>query len=152
MGEIQCQEIMTREVVCAEYGDDVEQLWKMMWQHKIRSIPIIDSRRMVIGIVTIADFLNQVKEETGRPLAVRLKSFIKPVAGMSTHKPEFAGHIMTTPVISIREDQHILDLFPVFYQQGVHHLPVVDANDRLVGMLTPKNLLAALHADMPAAS
>ncbi len=152
MGELLCQEIMTRDVVCAEYGDEVEQLWKMMWQHKIRSIPIIDRRRMVIGIVTIADFLNQVKEETGRPLAVRLKSFIKPVAGMSTHKPEFAGHIMTTPVITIREDQHILDLFPVFYQQGVHHLPVVDANDRLVGMLTPKNLLAALHADMLAAS
>lgn len=148
MGEILCGEIMTRQVVSAEYGDKVEDLWKMMWRHKIRSIPIVDSRQHVIGIVTIADFLNQVAKENGRPLAKRLWAFLKTSPGSTTDKPEYAGHVMSTPAITIREDQHILDLFPVFYEKGMHHLPVVDANERLVGMLTPKNLLAALHADM----
>ncbi|HID45520.1 MAG TPA: CBS domain-containing protein [Chromatiaceae bacterium] len=143
MGEILCGEIMTRDVVSAEYDDKVEDIWKRMWQHKIRSVPIIDARRHVIGIVTIADFLNQVKAEDERPLAKRLRAFIRPSSGSTTDKPEFAGHIMTTPVITIREDQHILDLFPVFYEKGVHHLPVVDSEDRLVGMLTPKNLMPA---------
>lgn len=54
--------------------------------------------------------------------------------------------------IIVWEDQHILDLFPVFYQKGVHHLAVVDFKGQLVGMLTANNLLAALHADMLAAS
>lgn len=148
MGEILCGEIMTREVISAEYGDKVEDIWKLMWRHKIRSVPIIDSRRHVIGIVTIADFLNQVKSEDGRPLTKRLRAFIEPSSGNTTDKPEYAGHVMTTPVITVREDQHILDLFPIFYEKGVHHLPVVDSEDRLTGMLTPKNLLAALHADM----
>jgi CBS domain-containing membrane protein len=148
MGEILCGEIMTREVVSAAYGDKVEDIWKLMWRHKIRSVPIIDSRRHVIGIVTIADFLNQVKSEDGRPLTKRLRAFIEPSSGNTTDKPEYAGHVMTTPVITVREDQHILDLFPIFYEKGVHHLPVVDNEDRLTGMLTPKNLLAALHADM----
>jgi CBS domain-containing membrane protein len=106
----------------------------------------------VLGIVTIADFLNQVKAENGNPLVKRLQHFLKSSPGTTTDKPEYAGHVMTTPVITIREDQHILELFPVFYEQGVHHLPVVDAESRLVGMLTPKNLLAALHADMLSAS
>lgn len=148
MGEILCGEIMTGEVVSAEYGDKVEDIWKLMWRHKIRSVPIIDSRHHVIGIVTIADFLNQVKTEDGRPLAKRLRAFIQPSPGNTTDKPEYAGHIMTTPVITVREDQHILDLFPIFYEKGVHHLPVVGSKDRLTGMLTPKNLLSALHADM----
>lgn len=148
MGEILCKEIMTRDVICAEYGDEVEQIWKMMCKHKIHSIPVIDSRRVLIGIVTIADFLNQVREETGFPLATRLKAFIKRNPGLSTDKPEYAGHIMTAPVVTIGEDQHILDLFPVFYQKGIHHLPVTDYKGQLVGMLTPKNLLAALHTDM----
>jgi len=148
MGEILCGEIMTRQVVSAEYGDKVEDLWKLMWKHKIRSIPVIDTKHHVLGIVTIADFLNQVKAEDGNPLAKRLQNFLKPSPGISTDKPEYAGHVMSSPVITIREDQHILELFPVFYEKGVHHLPVVDADDCLVGMLTPKNLLAALHADM----
>ncbi len=148
MGEILCGEIMTPKVVSAEYGDKVEDLWKLMWQHKIRSIPVVDHRRQVIGIVTIADFLNQVKEEDGRPLARRLRSFLKPSAGLHADKPEYAGHVMTSPVVTVREDQHILDLFPVFYEKGIHHLPVVNEAGELVGMLTPKNLLAALHADM----
>ena len=148
MGEILCGEIMTPEVVSAVYDDKVEDLWKLMWRHKIRGIPVVDHRRQVIGIVTIADFLNQVKKEDGRPLAQRLKSFLKPSSGLHTDKPEYAGHVMTTPAVTIREDQHILDLFPVFYEKGIHHLPVVNEAGELVGMLTPKNLLAALHADM----
>ncbi len=148
MGEILCGEIMTRKVVSAEYGDKVEDLWKLMGEHQIRSIPVLDHRRQVIGIVTIADFLNQVKGENGRPLAQRLRAFLKPAAGLKTDKPEYAGHVMTTPVVTVRDDQHILDLFPIFYEKGIHHLPVVNEKGELVGMLTPKNLLAALHADM----
>ncbi len=148
MGELLCGDIMTREVISAGYGDKVEDLWKLMGQHKIHGIPVVDSRCHVIGIVTIADFLNQVKIEDGRPLAARLRAFLKPSSGNSTDKPEYAGHVMTAPVVTIREDQHILDLFPVFSEKGVRHLPVVDASSCLVGMLTPANLLAALQAEM----
>ncbi|WP_456415911.1 HPP family protein [Thiolapillus sp.] len=148
MGELLCGDIMTREVICAEYGDKVEDLWKWMGQHKIHAIPVVDSRRHVIGIVTIADFLNQVKAEDGRPLVVRLRAFLKPSSGTSTDKPEYAGHIMTAPVVTIQENQHVLDLFLVFSEKGVRHLPVVDANGRLAGMVTPGDLLAALHGEM----
>lgn len=148
MGEILCREIMTHHVISADYSTEVEALWELMWKHRIRGIPIVDHLQQVIGIVTIADFLNQAKTEGDNPLAERLITFIKRTPGISTDKPEFAGHIMTTPVVSIRDDQHILDLFPIFYAKGVHHLPVVDSENRLVGMLTPKNLLAALHSDI----
>ncbi len=55
---------------------------------------------------------------------------------------------MQRAVIAVQSDQHILDLFPVFYEKGVHHLPVVDADNHLLGMVTPKNLLLALHTDL----
>jgi len=148
MGEILCREIMTREVITAEYGDEVETLWRLMGQHRIRGIPIIQPNRRVIGMVTIADFLNQVKAPSEEPLKVRLLRFLRRSSGVSSDKPEYAGHIMSSPAILIHDDQHILDLFPIFYEQGVHHLPVVDDQERLCGIITPKNLLAALHADL----
>ncbi len=149
MGEILCGEIMTREVIRAGYDTDVETVWRLMGEHRIRSLPVVDAQERVIGIVTIADFLNQVKVPTdGTPLRQRLEAFLRRTEGHSTEKPEYAGHVMSSPAVTIREDQHILELFPVFYRQGIHHLPVVDDAGRLRGIITPKNLLAALHADV----
>ncbi|HGG60304.1 MAG TPA: CBS domain-containing protein, partial [Gammaproteobacteria bacterium] len=41
---------------------------------------------------------------------------------------------------------------PIFYEKGIHHLPVVNDDGQLVGMVTPKNLLIALHADIERAA
>ncbi len=148
MGEIYVKDIMTSDVISAEYGDTLESIWMLMAKYKIRSIPIVDKRNRLEGILTIADFLNQVKAPTKEPLKERLEKFIKITEGMATDKPEYAGHLMQTNVITISPEQHILDLFPIFYQKGIHHLPVVTKDKQLVGIITPKNLLLALHADL----
>jgi CBS domain-containing membrane protein len=148
MGEVLIGDIMTKKVVKAEYGDEVEKLWMLMEKHKIHSIPIVSQTNKIVGIVTISDFLNQVKTPTKEGLKQRLEHFLKRSHGMETDKPEYAGHLMEHAVITVQPDQHILDLFPIFYEKGIHHLPVVDANNYLLGMVTPKNLLLALHADL----
>lgn len=148
MGEILCQDIMTKQVVTVQYGDDVEYVWDLLAAHKIRCVPVVDKTDKVIGIVTIADFLNEVKKAENKPLLERVAHFIKKTPGMTTDKPEFAGHLMTSPAITVKQDQHILDLFSVFYQNEIHHLPVVDQQNKLVGMITPKDVLIALHADI----
>jgi len=42
----------------------------------------------------------------------------------------------------------VLDLVPLFYQKRVHHIPVIDRSRRLVGIVTSKHLVYALHADL----
>ena len=148
MGEVLIGDIMVSNVIKAEYGDEVEDIWMLMAKHKIHSIPIVDRTNKIEGIVTIADFLNQVKAPTEDPLKERLERFLKRSAGVKTDKPEYAGHLMQRAVITVQPEQHILDLFPIFYEKGIHHLPVVDGDNHLLGMVTPKNLLLALHADL----
>ncbi|MCK5918172.1 MAG: HPP family protein [Cocleimonas sp.] len=148
MGEIYVNDIMQSDVITAEYGDTLENIWMLMAKHKIRSIPIIDKLNRIQGIITIADFLNQVKAPTADPLKERLEYFLQKTERISTDKPEYAGHLMQTNLVTIHPDQHILDLFPIFYTSGIHHLPVVDHDKQLVGIITPKNLMLALHADL----
>ena len=40
--------------------------------------------------------------------------------------------------------QTITDLLPMFSDEGFHHLPVVDERQRVVGMVTQTDLIAAL--------
>ena len=148
MGEVLIKDIMTKDVVKAEYGEDIEAIWMLMAKHKIRSIPIVDKLNRIEGIITIADLLNQVKTPTDEPLKNRLETFIKRTDSVETDKPEYAGHVMQKEVVTVHPEQHILDLFPIFYEKGIHHLPVVDHENHLIGITTPKNLLIALHADL----
>ncbi|TNG02861.1 MAG: HPP family protein [Gammaproteobacteria bacterium] len=148
MGEILCRDVMTKEVISIDYDTDVEQVWALIQKHKVRGVPVVDRQKKVIGFVSITNLLNQVKIDNKEKLKDRLGKFIKRTPETTTDKPEYAGHLMTKQVITVRDDQHILELFPHFHAHDIHHLPVIDSEEKLCGIITPKNLLAALHADV----
>jgi CBS domain-containing membrane protein len=41
---------------------------------------------------------------------------------------------------------HIVELVPLLSERGLHHIPIVDAERRLIGMVTQSDLIAALYA------
>jgi CBS domain-containing membrane protein len=146
MGEISCADIMSRDLVTAEYGTDLEEAWALLRFHKIKAIPVIDKAKRVIGIITLVDFLKRANLKTYDTFQDKLIKFIKRTPGMSSDKPEVVGQIMAHPVYSAKETMHIVELVPLLSERGLHHIPVVDAERRLVGMVTQSDLIAALYA------
>ncbi len=57
-----------------------------------------------------------------------------------------ACDIMTSPVISIREDTTVRDLISLLQEKQISGVPVIDAEDRLAGVISITDLLA-LSAD-----
>ena len=53
-------------------------------------------------------------------------------------------------VRAARPEQSIAELVKGFSDGGLHHMPVVTADDRLVGMVTQSDLVAALFMRSPA--
>ena len=146
MGEIRCADIMSRDLVTAEFGTELEDVWAQLRFHKIKAIPIVDRARRVIGIVTLVDFLKRANLKTYETLQDNLVKFIKRTPGVSSDKPEVVGQIMASPVFTAGEDTHIVELVPRLSEEGLHHIPIVDTERRLVGMVTQSDLIAALYA------
>lgn len=146
MGEITCAEIMSRDMVTVEYGTELEEAWALLQLHNIKAIPVIDKSRRVIGIITLMDFLRRANLKTYETFQDKLIAFIKRTPGLSSAKPEVAGQIMASPVYSAKETMHIVELVPLLSERGLHHLPIVDAERRLTGMVTQSDLIAALYA------
>ena len=48
--------------------------------------------------------------------------------------------IMTTPVISVKEDDHFSKVEQKLRENEIRHLPVVDKDKKLVGLITERNL------------
>ena len=53
---------------------------------------------------------------------------------------------MSSPVQTAQAEQHVMDLVPLFSHGGHHHIPIVDAQERLVGIITQTDLVRALAA------
>jgi CBS domain-containing membrane protein len=147
MGEISCGDIMSRDIASVEFGTELEEAWALLRFHKVGAIPVLDAARRVIGVIALVDFLKRANLKTYETFEDKLIKFIRRTPGVTSEKPEVVGQIMATPVFTAREDMHIVELMPLLSDHGLHYVPIVNAERRLVGMVTQSDLIAALYAN-----
>lgn len=145
-GEIICADIMSKDVVSVVFGTLLEDAWLLMREHQIKALPVIDRARRVVGIITQANFMQHANLEVYEGFDAKLKNFIRRSHTLSSQKPEVVGQIMTSPAVTAYANMHIIELIPLMSQTKVHHhIPVVDDERRLVGMVTQSDLVSALY-------
>jgi CBS domain-containing membrane protein len=140
-----CGDVMARDVVTVQYGTDLEEAWQQLRAHKIKALPVVDSFGRLVGILTVADYLRQMDDTSAAGLAMRLQGLLRRTPGMTSEKAEVVGQIMTTSVYAARTDTPISELVRSLSDRGMHHIPVLDASARVVGMVTQSDLIAALY-------
>ena len=143
--EITCADIMSRDLVTVEFGTELEEAWSLLRRHKIKALPVIDRARRVIGIVTIVDFMKNANLDVYEGFDAKLRQFIRRTFSTHSDKAEVVGQIMTRAVRTVRTDMHIVELVPLLSDVGFHHVPVIDHERRLAGMITQSDLIAALY-------
>ncbi|MGH8809776.1 MAG: HPP family protein, partial [Noviherbaspirillum sp.] len=144
-GEVTCGDIMSRDVVKVEFGTQLQDAWRLLREHRIKALPVVNRFNRVIGIVTQYDFLKHSDLDAIDGFSEKLRNFLRRTPHTHAEKPEVAGQIMTKHVRTASVDQPIASVVPLFSDTGLHHLPIVDANERLVGILTQSDLVAALY-------
>lgn len=136
MGEITAAHVMSRDLRWHTPDTFIEQAWQTLQAHRLRSLPVVegDDHRLV-GIVTQVDLLKHFHPQPGR-LSFGQLSFLR---GTKLRA------IMTSPVVSVTADTHMVELVYLLSDRGLHCLPVIDAQQRLIGMITQTDLIAALY-------
>lgn len=141
-GSLVCRDIMTPEPVTADFRAPLAEAWGLMQRLQIKALPVVDLNRQVTGILTQGDVLRHAGHE------IRVSELKAPAGGPVAAVP-FAegvtvGDAMTRQVRVASAASPALDLLPLFSSQGHHHLPVIDEDKRLVGILTQTDLVRAL--------
>ncbi|KRB27860.1 HPP family protein [Acidovorax sp. Root70] len=140
LGELRCADIMSSPPHAVEMGVSLKEAWALMRLQQIKALPVVDTQRQVIGIVTVADFMRLANLDTHEGLGQRLRTLVMGRGG----QPQAVGEIMSHPVQVARATQHAMDLVPLFSQGGHHHIPIVDDVDHLVGIITQTDLVRTL--------
>ena len=145
LGAMRCSDVMSRNPVSVEFGTALQDAWALMRERRIKALPVVDRARRICGIVTTADFMRLADPGRHEGLANRLKHMLLPSGATHSEKPEVVGQIMTRSVRVASEDRLLADLVPVFSEDGHHHIPIIDAEQRLAGMITQTDLVRSLY-------
>jgi CBS domain-containing membrane protein len=144
MVEIRCEDIMSRDVARAEFGTPLQEAWAQLRTRGFKVLPVVDRASRIVGVVTLADFLRGAELDLYTGWPERLRSMIRATTTSHSDKPEVVGQIMTRKVRVASADRPIAELLPLFASTGHHHTPIIDAERRLVGIVTQSDLVAAL--------
>ena len=144
-GDTRCADIMSRDVISVEFATELAEAWRLMLQRRVQALPVLSRSRHVIGIVTRSDFLHHVDLPEFERFGARLRAFLRRTPGMTSDKHEVVGQIMTSRVRTATDDTPITALVRLMSDEGLHHVPIVDAHRQLVGMVTQADLIAALY-------
>jgi CBS domain-containing protein len=118
--------VMTREAATAAPDDSVEEAARRMADDHIGSLPVVDGGRLV-GIVTSYDVMRSLAEAPPRnPSALS-------VADVMCRAPRSVG-----------VESKLADAVAEMVHRDVRHLPVVDGSHRVVGILSDRDVRAAI--------
>ncbi|MER5208917.1 CBS domain-containing protein [Streptomyces sp. NPDC002825] len=107
--------LMTSNVISAVPATSFREIAKLLAEHDIGGVPVVDEDDHVIGVVSESDLL--------------------------AHHKLTARDLMTSPAITVHAEETVADAGRLMVRRGVERLPVVDVEERLVGIVTRRDLL-----------
>ena len=145
-------DIMDREPASVSVDDDVETAIRLMRDRELPGLPVIDTDRRVVGIVTDSDLIiRDEKADLHLPPFLNLMGgviFLEPVKHFEDRlRKAFAtkvSDLMTADPITVSPDDPAERAAKLIASEHHNRLPVVDADGHLVGVVTRVDVLAAL--------
>lgn len=145
------EEIMTREVITVTADTTVEEIARLLTEHRIGGLPVVDDKNQVLGIVTESDLF---LKEKGMPFsAVKAPTLFKRWVDPDqlTEIYEGARHhtaadVMTTQAVSVEADDTIGHAAWLMAQHNINRVPVL-RNGVLAGIVTRADIIRLLARD-----
>jgi len=148
-------EIMDADVPSVSPDADARAAIELLAKTEVGAIPVIDSDRQVVGIVSESDLiLSDEEADLHLPHYLNIMGGIVFVGSMKGFEEKlnkaFATNVrdlMTADPVVVSSDDDAEAVAKTIADKHHNHLPVVDGEGRFAGMVTRADALAALVAE-----
>lgn len=122
---LKVEDLMTTPPITTTRETIIEQAAEIMYENNIGSLVVVDSAGKIEGIVTERDMLYAVaKQKIGKQLPVYM--------------------IMTENPITAKLGTPITEAIKTMRDANIRHLPIVDRENKPVGMLSLRDIIDAV--------
>lgn len=125
-----CREVMTADPACCQTTDSIVRVAQVMKTKDVGAVPVLElpSQRLV-GMVTDRDIV------------------VKGLAGGRSIENATVKEVMTTDVVTCREDDDVSKAVSRMCERKVRRLPVVDGNGQVRGIIAQADIATRMHQD-----
>jgi predicted transcriptional regulator len=120
-------ELMTRSVVTLSPDETLEQAAATLASLNVSGAPVCDGEQRLVGVFSKSDVVSRLID--GR---------VDPSAKVGEH--------MSTAPVTLRPEDDVRKATDLMAERSIHRLVIVDAEGHVVGILSPLDILKAIHA------
>ncbi|HWU90287.1 MAG TPA: CBS domain-containing protein [Kofleriaceae bacterium] len=125
--QVPVTQIMTRQITCARRDLTTAQLVDLVVHNRIGCVPVVEDPGRPIGMITKLDLVEQMlAADRGEADAPSARSLL----------PGTAGELMMPLAITLGEHASVAHAAALMAAEEIHHVPIVDANGRMIGIVS----------------
>ena len=143
---MKAQNVMTRHVISIGPDATVLQAARLMLQHHISGLPVVDKDGNLVGVLSEGDFLRRRETKTERHRSRWLEFLIGPGPMAEEYSHSHGGkvsEVMTTDVHTVEQDTALEDIVELMERKRIKRVPVM-CGGQMVGIITRSNLMHAM--------
>jgi CBS domain-containing protein len=137
------RDLMTSNVLTVRSSTQLKDAAALLAEHRISGLPVVDDEGHVLGVLSEGDILYKETGTKDKPgFFDRLLSV--PPTGLDLKlAARTVGEAMSVPAVTIRPRRPVTQAATTMIEKGVNRLPVIDDEDRLIGIITRADLVRA---------
>jgi CBS domain-containing protein len=147
------KDIMTRDIVSIHSDEDVHEALEMMAENRVTTLPVVNRRNKCVGMLSTTDLIELTRDfdddlyHWERADESSHGDFIAKLSQSVGH--ERIDSLMTEQVATARLETPVVAAAREMLRNRVHHLPVLDGQERLVGIVSTMDILSSLSDGTP---
>ena len=146
--DLQVQDVMTCSVISVPVNATVRTAVELLIGREFRALPVVDAQGRACGIVSSGDLV----ERGGLGARLELLSAMSDAAQKALLErlpARSVDEVMTVDLAKVRTTDSVAAATHLMAERRIKRLPVVDKNDKLVGILARTDVLRAVGESFP---
>ncbi|NOZ69562.1 MAG: CBS domain-containing protein [Deferribacteres bacterium] len=145
---LKAKDIMTRDVITVNPEATIKELARLLTDHRISGVPVVNDKGEIAGIVTENDLIRKNKR-LHIPTVIRLFDAYLLVGSKEMEKEirniaaTTVDEICTKEVVSIDEETTVEEIATIMAEQHIHLLPVLRGR-KVVGIVGKADMVRAM--------
>jgi CBS domain-containing membrane protein len=134
------KDVMTKNVISVKRDADLHEASRLLSEHRISGMPVVDDYNRVIGVVSEADILVLAGMSTKHTFKDILRTILgEPVPSRTGGNR--VEDVMSFPPITSKVDDEVMEVAKILDERRIKRLPVVDNEGKLLGIVSRADIV-----------